>query len=111
MGYCEYEDPRDRIDRIDRLRRLRSETMRKVNFKAWEYADWICEKANTWLCHCGEFVTGCHCTRCYSEAPWGCDCGLQEELREENDPDQWYYDPYDAHIAKMAHEAQEDEHE
>lgn len=34
-----------------------------------------------WLCDCGNFITDgcCHCTNCGAEAPWGCDCGLQDE--------------------------------
>lgn len=79
-------DPRDKNAR---LRHLRGKLMRERGFDILEYLQFIYELHNSWLCHCGEFVVGCHCPRCYTEAPWGCDCGLQEELREEEED---YYD-------------------
>lgn len=38
-----------------------------------------------WLCSCGRFITSgcCHCS-CGGEAPWGCDCGAQDEYIDDD---------------------------
>jgi hypothetical protein len=43
------------------------------------------EAVNGWLCLCGNWVEGnCHCGLCLQEAPWGCDCGAQDEDDEDD---------------------------
>jgi hypothetical protein len=34
-----------------------------------------------WACWCGSYNEGfrCHCGECGAPAPWGCDCGLDDE--------------------------------
>lgn len=44
---------------------------------------------NAWLCSCGAYIEGkCHCSHCGAQAPWGCDCGLWDDikLRDEDEP-------------------------
>lgn len=49
-----------------------------------------------WLCWCGNFITDgcCHCS-CGGEAPWGCDCGAQDDYDDENMDFGFEYDPYE----------------
>lgn len=42
-------------------------------------------EAVAWLCICGDFTESCHCPSCYREAPWGCDCGAQDEHAADDD--------------------------
>ena len=45
-----------------------------------------------WICTCGHYEEGgCHCSGCGGEAPWGCDCGLQEDLHGPDDPYNDFY--------------------
>lgn len=36
---------------------------------------------NAWLCSCGAYIEeACHCSNCGQQAPWGCDCGLRDDI-------------------------------
>lgn len=49
---------------------------------------------SAWLCpSCGVYTEGeCHCSNCGGQAPWGCDCGLRDdiELRDEDEQELEY---------------------
>ena len=83
---------------VKTLRGLRGKLMRERNFSASEYRDWTIEKANSWLCQCGNWITdGQHCPICYSEPPWGCDCSAcRERALDAIEPEyDGFGDPYD----------------
>jgi hypothetical protein len=66
---------------------------RPVGYWEWFYEGWDYDYdgSQAWLCVCGHYQEdGLHCECCGAEPPWGCDCGLCDELRqEEANRDEW----------------------
>lgn len=49
---------------------------------------------DAWLCSCGTYIEkACHCSNCGGQAPWGCDCGLRDDIELRDEDDAFVYDP------------------